>query len=354
MTNNWLVVLVLAGLLVAAPAFTANADADAAANDALLRRATRAYGAESASESQIVGMFQTLSDRGDMRGTMWLARCHAEGRCGLRKNAGLGQQLAESALPGIKRLAEGGDAEAQFLLADCFHEGIGVDVDYGQALKWYRLAVKQDQINTFVNLGVLLADGTGTEPDIEEARRLFARGAKLGSMLAAVNVELYKKPDAKRLARLRELKRNKLAAALAKQKAEAVRILVANRVISSPDNYVDYIDNGAPCLNFEDDGIVFRMNDGIRVDVIDAYRGRTESDQARGGIPFGIEWDDGIEQIQAKLGKYDGRNYDQKQEATGLTFSLGNVYFTLFAEPKGTMKLWRIREYWREDFPGEE
>ena len=33
---------------------------------------------------------------------------------------------------------------------------------------------------------------------------------------------------------------------------------------------------------------------------------------------------------------------------------LGNVYFTLFAEPRGTMKLWRIREYWREDFPGEE
>jgi len=44
---------------------------------------------------------------------------------------------------GIKKAAVGGNATAQSALGMAYQEGLGVDRDYGEALKWDRLAARQ-------------------------------------------------------------------------------------------------------------------------------------------------------------------------------------------------------------------
>jgi hypothetical protein len=55
---------------------------------------------------------------------------------------------------GMLRLqAEHGDAAAQFLLGDMYHEGKGVAQDYKAAVEWYRKAAEQGDAHAQFALG---------------------------------------------------------------------------------------------------------------------------------------------------------------------------------------------------------
>ena len=52
-----------------------------------------------------------------------------------------------------------GDAEAQRSLGEMYHEGLGVEQDYKEAVKWWKLAAEQGNDEAQFNLGVVYDKG---------------------------------------------------------------------------------------------------------------------------------------------------------------------------------------------------
>ncbi len=65
----------------------------------------------------------------------------------------------------LKTLAEKGDAEAQFNLGQMYYEGLGVDQDYKEAVKWYQEAADKGHARAQFNLGVMYDYGEGVFED---------------------------------------------------------------------------------------------------------------------------------------------------------------------------------------------
>src|SRR4051812_6594004 len=74
------------------------------------------------------------------------------------------------ALRWCRAAAEKGLAAAQANLALMYARGLGVELDYVEARRWYELAADQGNANAELGLGVIYANGFGTETDL-------ARGA---------------------------------------------------------------------------------------------------------------------------------------------------------------------------------
>jgi TPR repeat protein len=81
-------------------------------------------------------------------------------------------------------LAEQGEVEAQYRLAQMFRNGEGVPQDYAEAMKWYRLAAKQGNASAGYYLGDMYANGEGVVQDILRVVRWFRFAAELGHSTA--------------------------------------------------------------------------------------------------------------------------------------------------------------------------
>ena len=325
----------------------------AAKNDEAFQETVRAYSRESLPDATIVSRFTRLSEQGDPRPTLWLARLHWGGRCGLPKEPGIAYDLAEPVMGQVVKLAENGDHEAQFLVGSFHQEGLVLESDAAKAAAWYAKAIEGRQLTTYGNFAGLLAEGEGVAPDIGRARQLWREGAQQGSSFCREMLKEYAPPDSQSMARLRELRQSKLVAALGRRMDDAVRMLVEAGIITTPDVFIDFSSGRSSCLEFEDDGIILNAGlDGV-VRCIDAYRGMTASDEARGGIPCGIAWSDGRESIQDKLGKPSwGGLLDSGVRQYG--YPVGNLQFLLGVDVhREEVEFWRIRQMWQEDFPSE-
>ena len=324
----------------------------AAKNDEAFQETVRAYSRESLPDATIVSRFTRLSEQGDPRATLWLARLHWGGRCGLPKEPGIAYDLAEPVIAQVVKLAEEGDHEAQFLVGSCHQEEFVLEGDTAKAAAWYAKSIEGRQLTSYGNFAVLIAEGDGVEPDIGRARQLLRAGAQQGSLFCHQALKEYAPPDSQSMARLRELRQSKLVAALGRRMDDAVRMLVEAGIITTPDVFIDFSSGRSSCLEFEDDGIILNAGlDGV-VRCIDAYRGMTASDEARGGIPCGIAWSDGRESIQDKLGKpsWGGLVMDTGVRKYG--YPVGNLMFLLGVDiDREEVEFWRVRQMWQEDFP---
>ena len=81
-------------------------------------------------------------------------------------------------------LAEGGDAEAQYLTGLMFMHGAGELQDFEQAAAWFRKAAEQDHGYAQYSLGVLYEAGLGVKHSQGEAMLLFRRAANQGVLPA--------------------------------------------------------------------------------------------------------------------------------------------------------------------------
>ena len=61
-----------------------------------------------------------------------------------------------------------------------YANGSGVEQDYDEALRWYRLAAEQRHAEAQLNLGVMYANGSGVEQDYDEAARWWRLAAEQG------------------------------------------------------------------------------------------------------------------------------------------------------------------------------
>jgi len=78
----------------------------------------------------------------------------------------------------------GDDLDAWAALGYAYHEGIGVAVDHGKAVRFYSLAASLGVESAQFNLGLCYLDGDGVEVDRREGLRWIRRAAKNGSPAA--------------------------------------------------------------------------------------------------------------------------------------------------------------------------
>jgi TPR repeat protein len=93
-----------------------------------------------------------------------------------------------TALIGFKKLADKGDALAQYGLGVTYADGIGVPKDDQQAVIWYRKAAEQGKASAQYNLGVMYADGRGVPKDDQQAVIWYRKAAEQGDDFAQQNL----------------------------------------------------------------------------------------------------------------------------------------------------------------------
>ena len=80
----------------------------------------------------------------------------------------------------IQRLANQGDAEAQFNLGWMYYQGEGVRQDYAKAFEWYKKVANQGDSNAQFVLGLLYYKGEGVRQDYAKAAQWFLKVANQG------------------------------------------------------------------------------------------------------------------------------------------------------------------------------
>ncbi len=74
-------------------------------------------------------------------------------------------------------LAEGGNADAQYRLAELYERGLGGNADATIAANWYAKATAQGHMNASVMYAGLLAEGRGIAKDTERSLTLYKTAA---------------------------------------------------------------------------------------------------------------------------------------------------------------------------------
>lgn len=97
-------------------------------------------------------------------------------------------QVAAEMIDSIQKMAENGDADYQFFYGGCFNEGWGVEVDFEEAMKWYKKAAEKNQKFAFNAIGNLYRSGNGVKADPKQAFGYFKKGAELSDAQAMLNL----------------------------------------------------------------------------------------------------------------------------------------------------------------------
>ena len=136
-----------------------------------------------------------------------------------------------SAVEAFKGLAEMGDAEARFYLADMFYGGEGIQQDYVQAASWYQRAAEQGHINAQFNLASLYLIGKGVKQSFVEASKWYRRAADQGDAEAQTNLAvMYFKGEGVKQDRVQAYRWLVIAGMQGFRRAEEYRQIVAQRL----------------------------------------------------------------------------------------------------------------------------
>ena len=87
-----------------------------------------------------------------------------------------------------KRLAEQGDASAQYFLGFIYENGLGVPEDDVEAVRWWLLAAEQGHAFAQYNLGNMYDSGRGVPENDAEAVRWYRLSAEQGYANAQYNL----------------------------------------------------------------------------------------------------------------------------------------------------------------------
>lgn len=131
---------------------------------------------------------ELVVDGNDVLARMWLARVHSRGRMTFERDEARARALAGEVIDHVRTLAGRGDVEATFLMGTAYDEGLGVDVDYDEALRWYRRAAHQGHVLAVHNVGNVYRDGRGVEVDHARAAMWWLRAARAGDVIPALRL----------------------------------------------------------------------------------------------------------------------------------------------------------------------
>lgn len=175
------------------------------------------WGGLEKSDEKAIEWFRKSAEQRHDDGQYWMGVMHRDGLGGVPKSPNIarswfekaaeqGHELAIEQLQGkdekAKELkqkaeqwlkkAEAGDPEAQFQLAMCYRDGIGVSQSDVEALKWCKMSADQGCNNALNNLGCMYAKGLcGLLKSPQQAFEYFIKAANLGDTYAQRNVAVY-------------------------------------------------------------------------------------------------------------------------------------------------------------------
>ena len=102
---------------------------------------------------------------------------------------GLGILFAQapdmSALIATLKLAQSGDAEAQWQMAGYYEQGLGVEPDQQEAIRWYRQAATSGHVEAQYKVGAFFSSST------EEAVQWYEKAALQGHLEAQIKLGNY-------------------------------------------------------------------------------------------------------------------------------------------------------------------
>jgi TPR repeat protein len=96
--------------------------------------------------------------------------------------------FAQSDFESLKARAEAGDSADQSYIGELYYLGEGVNKNYSEAERWFRLAAEQGHIYAQNNLGVMYLNGFGVAQNDQEAFRWFRSAAEQGLAEAQNNL----------------------------------------------------------------------------------------------------------------------------------------------------------------------
>lgn len=89
-----------------------------------------------------------------------------------------------------QKLANQGDAQAQFNLGYMYNKGKDVRQDYSQAFNWFQKSANQDYAEAQYNLGLMYENGQGVRQNKVTAKELFGRACAKGNQLGCDNYRI--------------------------------------------------------------------------------------------------------------------------------------------------------------------
>ena len=108
---------------------------------------------------------------------------------GVMYGEGLGvEQNNPEAVRWLLAAAEQSVAGAQHHLGWMYHQGLGVEQSYAEAVRWYRAAAEQGIIWAQTNLGLMYRQGLGVAQNYMEAMRWYRAAAEQGTAVAQNNL----------------------------------------------------------------------------------------------------------------------------------------------------------------------
>ena len=85
------------------------------------------------------------------------------------------------AVPCLRKSAQQGNADAQYLLGKCYFNGWGVTEDESQAAAWWRKAAEQGYAEAQCALGICYSNGIGVTQDYTQAVAWYRKAAEQGN-----------------------------------------------------------------------------------------------------------------------------------------------------------------------------
>lgn len=108
------------------------------------------------------------AEKGDSNAQVRLGFCY--------RNSNYGQGVAKDPVEAVKwfrKAAEQGNLEGQWALGNCYFEGNGVIKDQAEAVKWYLKSAEQGSDHAQIKLGYCYYKGEGVTKDPVEAYAYF-------------------------------------------------------------------------------------------------------------------------------------------------------------------------------------
>ena len=117
---------------------------------------------------------------GDALSQMWLARVYSRGRMLFEEDRAKAGELAAAVIDDVRRLADADHAEAAFLMATAYAEGLGVEASQETSMAWYFRAADLNNALAQHNLGNAYREGNGAPRDDDMAAYWYHRAAEQG------------------------------------------------------------------------------------------------------------------------------------------------------------------------------
>ena len=315
--------------------------------------------AQKASPEVIREILVTAAEKGDPR---------ARFRLGMNTVAGIPDdvlikersEIARKDGPAIQKMAQEGNAEAQYDLSIIYEHGYGVKQDLKKSFDWGLKAASQEHPAALVQVSQLYAYGLGVPPDIHAARRMLMVLRKSEPEVADYNLRPWRERESPGPDVLKKMRAVPLFQTIGMQRDDAVGMLARAGLIRDVKSCQIQEQRGIEKHHFFEDGLSLHVTRFGRVTGAEACcDGYNDFKAFRGKLPFGMSWDTRPEEAEKAIGPIigDAKGTGINDYAWGLAYAFDNVaFYAWFHDTKeagavaGPLRNVRAFERWAADY----